>query len=414
MTDIMDQLARLGVVKGTLSLRPKVPPKNTAYLVALQKTFPNGFIVENEYGQVFNNQVRMRLDKPHGLIDLRSSLEPNSLYCHITGFSDLNKSQLLAMDIETSGLSAEASAFVFMIGMGYFSDDEYIVDQLILSDLSDEKAFLRQIEITYAKFASLLTYNGRSFDQPMILNRVRFHHLPLRGFDIPNLDLLHVVRRFWKQDLPNCRLSTVEKEILHVERGEEEVPGFMAPELYRAFLDSGNAELLRGVAYHNQIDVISLSAFLLHLNQVTRECNQGSENGQRFQRMEKDMHIRRMLSSPDPTDVEACCTSNTFSNTNRRRIAERLRVRGHFSEAIRVLESLYEEGDFLAAEKLSLIYEQDRKDFNRALHWLEKSLELLDADATIGVWSRKGKMERLQKRLRSLNQKKDKENEQRQ
>ncbi len=412
MTDIMDRLAKLGAVKGNPALRPKQPAKKTAYLDALRKTFPNGFVVENDYGLVFNNQLHMRLDVPHGMIDLRGSLEPNNRYCQITGFNDLKKSQLLAMDIETSGLSAEASAFVFMIGMGYFSDEEYIVDQLILADLSAEKAFLRQIELTYAKFKSLLTYNGRSFDQPMILNRARFHRLSLRGFDIPNLDLLHVVRRFWKQDLPNCRLATVEKEILKLTRGEEEVPGFMAPELYRAFLDSGDAESLRGVAYHNQIDVVSLSAFLLHLNRVARDPDPESADAKRFQRMEKAIDFRRMLSNPDPADVKAFCTSDTFTIINRRRIAEQLRIKGHFVEATRVLESLYEEGDCFAAEKLSLIYEQDLKDFDRALHWLEKSLDLLDADATIGIWSRKGKLERLQKRLRSINRKKGRENEQ--
>lgn len=412
MSDILDRLQKLGVVKGTGLLHPRPAVRSTDHLNALKTTFPTGIVLENDYGLVFNNRIHTKLDQMHGQVDMRAEIEPNEHFGILTGLNKVQKNRLLAMDIETSGLSAEASGFVFMIGLGYFSDDEYIVDQLILPDLSAERAFLRQIELIYAKFDVLLTYNGKSFDQPMICNRAKFHRLPLKGFQLNHLDLLHLIRRFWKKDLPDCRLSTVEKEILKAIRGEEEVPGYLAPELYRSFLAGGDAEVLKGVAYHNQIDVTSLSALVLHLNQLTANCQNGALENSRFELLERNLRLRRVLADPEPQDAELFCDGCSFSLQNRRKAARQYRKNGQLVSSIRVLESLFNEGDLSAALKLSSLYEEELGDSKTAHEWLEKSLKRLDSDPVIGAWSRKEKKSTIEKRLNRLKAKKEISNEQ--
>ena len=180
----------------------------------LLRTFSNGLVVENDLGYTFINRLRQPLAQPHGIVSMQQELTPSPLFDSIMEMSVADKKDTLAVDTETSGLSNGSGSFIFMLGLGYFEANEYIVDQLILPDLNAEKAFLRQAELIFSRYPVLLSYNGKSFDIPMLQNRLRFHMLPDFTKNILHCDLLKLTRRYWKEALGTVPLSGIERYVL--------------------------------------------------------------------------------------------------------------------------------------------------------------------------------------------------------
>ena len=138
MSDILARLKALGVTKG-MPETPAAPiRKSTDNLEALRKTFPGGFITENDYGYCFINRLTQPLSQLHGSVHMDAQLQNSPLFTSIMEMEIQNKEDTLAFDTETSGLSNGSGSFIFMLGLGYFEGDSYIVDQLILPDLADE------------------------------------------------------------------------------------------------------------------------------------------------------------------------------------------------------------------------------------------------------------------------------------
>ena len=106
----------------------------------------------------------------------------------------------------------------------------------------------------------VVTYNGGSFDLPLLRNRFALHDMPDPFLGTPHLDLLTVARRLWRHSLPDCSLATVEHHVLGAERDGSDVPGFEIPGIYNAFLRTRDAHDLRGVVQHNQSDIVALAA----------------------------------------------------------------------------------------------------------------------------------------------------------
>jgi hypothetical protein len=107
----------------------------------------------------------------------------------------------------------------------------------------------------------LITFNGRSFDLPLLDNRYVIQRLDNRIGDLisrPHIDLLHPARRLWRRRIGSCSLNSLEKKILKLERSQEDVPGWMIPGLYMDYLRSGDATELLRVFYHNRLDMLSM------------------------------------------------------------------------------------------------------------------------------------------------------------
>lgn len=118
---------------------------------------------------------------------------------------------------------------------------------------------LEALQEDFGEGAGFVTYNGRIFDLPLLEMRYmisRRERIPLGRR--PQLDLLYLVRRLWRRELADCKLSTVEREVLGVERSEEDVPGALIPAMYQRFLQTGQTEDMLRVLYHNEIDILSL------------------------------------------------------------------------------------------------------------------------------------------------------------
>ncbi len=171
---------------------------------------------------------------------------------------------LICLDTETTGLGSGAGTLAFLVGLGWWEGDRFRQLQLLCPDHGDEPALLAALEAAIPSDAWLVTYNGRSFDWPLLTTRYR-----LLGRDAPahagHLDLLPHVRRLFRHRLGDARLQTVERQMLGVHRGED-VAGWEIPDRFLAFVRGGPAEPIAAIATHNAEDVRSLGRLLRHLD----------------------------------------------------------------------------------------------------------------------------------------------------
>lgn len=163
------------------------------------------------------------------------------------------------LDLETTGLSGSGGAYAFLVGLGFCGESDFRVVQLFLAGPAWERNWLAALEAELPEDFGLVTYNGRTFDVPLLRTRYAL----LRSFPTwnwrPHLDLLPFTRHFYRGRLESCSLSTVEPRVLGLYRSEEDIPGRDIPFMYTNYLRSQNASALRGVFYHNALDIISMA-----------------------------------------------------------------------------------------------------------------------------------------------------------
>ena len=174
-------------------------------------------------------------------------------------------SELLLFDTETTGLSGGAGTRAFQIGAAHFADDGLHIRQLLITRLDAEAAMLQRFA-DWLGGRTLVSYNGRSFDAPLLRTRWRLHRQPDACDGLPHLDLVHPVRRLYREVWPDCRMATVERQLLGIARAND-LPGSEAPQAFRRWLQCRDDGPLRGVLAHNAQDLVSLARLLLWLTQ---------------------------------------------------------------------------------------------------------------------------------------------------
>lgn len=168
---------------------------------------------------------------------------------------------LLILDLETTGLSRGGGMIAFMIGLGYYENDNFIVEQYFLPEPDAEINSFDLILPHLESKSVLVTFNGKSFDLPVLESRFLHNQLwtNLRSKD--HIDLLHLARRLWKRKVPSCALETLEYYILgHIRDKELDIEGGEIPMTYFQFLVNGDPELLQRIFIHNQTDVLHTAA----------------------------------------------------------------------------------------------------------------------------------------------------------
>ena len=164
-------------------------------------------------------------------------------------------------DTETTGLSGGVGNQVFLMAMAWRVAGGLLMRQYLLPDPAFEQAFLEAITADLDGSAAVVSYNGRSFDAPVLEGRFLMARRSAECLRKPHLDLLHPVRRIFKARLGSCTLQNVESRVLGRDRGDD-IPGHLIPEMYFSYLRSRDPELLRTVVAHNRQDVVSLSLLL--------------------------------------------------------------------------------------------------------------------------------------------------------
>jgi uncharacterized protein len=176
-------------------------------------------------------------------------------------------------DLETTGLSGGAGTCAFLVGCGAFDGDGgFVTRQFILLRHTDERALLQMVGAELAQAGALVTFNGKSFDAPLIETRYLFHRLEWTGADLPHLDVLHPARRFWSEGgagETSCSLQNLEHLVLGARRAAD-VPGSEIPARYFQFIRTGDPRPLRAVLEHNRLDLLSLAGLTARLLDLVR------------------------------------------------------------------------------------------------------------------------------------------------
>jgi hypothetical protein len=166
------------------------------------------------------------------------------------------------LDTETTGLAGGAGTYAFLVGVGSIEPAGFRLRQFFMRDYGEEASQLCRLAEYLERFDVLVTYNGKSYDQPLLETRFRMVRAQtgrLRPFDrMEHLDLLFGARRLWKLRLESCRLVELERRILGVER-EGDLPGEMIPYCYFDFLRTQEAFRVVPILHHNAIDILSLA-----------------------------------------------------------------------------------------------------------------------------------------------------------
>ena len=155
-------------------------------------------------------------------------------------FEDLDLSTALFFDLETTGLSGGTGTIPFNIGLGYYRDDKFWVGQYFLSELASERQMLEDLNVLLddMDFKSMVTFNGKTFDVPLLETRFILHRMACKLSGLPHLDFLFPARSVWKHKYDNCRLSFLAREALATGR-DEDIPSPEVPWRSFEYLQTG-------------------------------------------------------------------------------------------------------------------------------------------------------------------------------
>jgi hypothetical protein len=198
---------------------------------------------------------------------------------------------MLFIDLETTGLAGGAGTYAFLVGCAWFEGATFRVRQFFLAGYGAEQGFLEEVVDTVRAAGALATYNGKTFDLPLIETRFLLHRMPTPFDGMPHIDMLHQARRLWRSvdirgpgsaeevwasaDPANirqttCRLAAVEEAVLgHVREGD--VPGFEIPSRYFRYVRSGDPRPLEAVFEHNRLDLLSLALLTARAAQLLEQ-----------------------------------------------------------------------------------------------------------------------------------------------
>jgi len=177
----------------------------------------------------------------------------------------LPAANLLCFDTETTGLAGGTGTRAFMIGAADWCEGGLRIRQLTIANMAAEASMLDAFRTWLAPGTILVSYNGKCYDAPLLATRYRLARRanPLAG--LLHVDLLYPARRRWRGVYENCRLATIERQVLRVLR-EDDLPGSEAPAAWLSYLRGSSAHTLRRVLAHNHQDVVSLARLLRHLS----------------------------------------------------------------------------------------------------------------------------------------------------
>jgi uncharacterized protein YprB with RNaseH-like and TPR domain len=371
MNDLLNKLKSLGL---NIESAAKVE-KSANTSLPVDKVI-QGEWMELNHGRVFVTSKCISYGNLHGRVPLIFPQELSRFSQFLNSKETIQPGGLLFLDTETSSISTGAGSFVFLVGLGWFSHAGFEIRQVFLDHPHNELPFILYFDDLISSFDTFVSYNGKAFDIPMLRSRYILNKLPSSLDQFGHLDLLHTARRIWKLRLDSRKLSDLEREIIAFTREADDIPGWLVPQMYFDYLDSRDASPLKGVFYHNEMDVISLAALFLHLNAMVSDLDTLSSSHS------LDIYaIGSVLEKLGYLELSAGYFDlgmqkgipEEYKPVVLRQYARVLKKLEKWEEAIAFWESAADQGDYEACIELAKYYEHRAMDIPRALEWVARS-----------------------------------------
>lgn len=219
-------------------------------------------------GSLVTTERRYPLEALHGRVVLAEALAhavPLRARERLEGHGRaLDLTSAVFLDTETTGLAGGTGTVAFLVGTGRVEGEAFVVRQYGLRDYPDEPALLDAVAADVGE-RTLVTFNGRAFDWPLLATRFALHRVRVK--ERSHLDLLPRARRLWAGSLPSCSLATLERHVLGLER-QDDLAGALVPEAWFRYLRTGETRDVARAFRHNETDVVSMLALLARVGAV--------------------------------------------------------------------------------------------------------------------------------------------------
>jgi len=343
----------------------------------------NGEVISTPDGESFQVKEYFPSHFRYGEMALAEVLDIPTYPAHLISkderLKELDLRKALFLDTETTGLAGGTGTFAFMIGLGFFEGDGFLVHQFFMRDYSEERASLSLLKGLLESFQFLITFNGRLYDIPLLETRFILSRLPSKIKEMPNFDLLYPSRRIWKGAYDNCRLITLESQLLGMER-RDDVPSEWIPYLYFDYLQTGDASKIHRVFYHNQMDILSMVALAgrIHLTYHDPQAAQPRKGIEHFALGRLFWEHRYPEKAISCFEIALKRCDENLSWEVMRWLSMALKKTGQGEKARSLWEEMvtwpYQKDTFPYIE-LAKYHEHRLKDFDRAVAYVEKALE---------------------------------------
>jgi uncharacterized protein len=266
MTDFQEQLAHLRKRIARIDRKyshpsAKKPIAKSQRPIAAPESWLAGAEVATPHGVHYETERLYERHRRHGsvgIVDLES-LSPDLLDPISNGqIRGVAPEKWCFLDTETTGLMGGSGTYAFLIGVGRITPQGFRVRQFFMRDFGEESSQLSALTEHLKQFEVLITYNGRTYDQPLLETRFRMVRQRPPFTSLEHLDLLHGSRRLWNLRFDSCRLVELENQILGVER-QGDLPGELIPYVYFEYVRTQEIFRLMPVFHHNAIDILTLA-----------------------------------------------------------------------------------------------------------------------------------------------------------
>ncbi len=376
MPSLSDRLKSLGVKVGVEKSQSKQRAK-----------YPIETVVEGEsritqFGETFVVETLYSLDHTHGSIKLEL-IGITDLVAAWAGDDRIAKCKpenFAFLDTETTGLAGGSGTYAFQIGVGRFEAEGFRLAQFFMRDPIEEPAMLSALEEFLASCETVVTFNGKSFDIPLLKTRYITNGSPFPLKDAAHLDLLHLARRLWRERLPSRTLGYLEEHILGQTRTEEDTPGWMIPEMYFEYLRSGDARPLKGIFYHNEMDVLSMVTLTNYINHLLADPLDGRVKHPldlvAIGKLHEDLGNPYQAAQIYERGLEQDLPKEAHTRTLKR-LSFLYKRQDELPEALSLWWQAAAEREIYAHEELAKYSEHKARDFEEAKKWAEAALAIL-------------------------------------
>jgi uncharacterized protein len=390
MSAAADKFSRLAALKPVRSA-----PQNPRPLRLPDETDPisvllGGGIAKNHYGE--HLAIRNWFSTPEFFPPSRAALE---LISRSTGKKITRQTNALLndpekwlfLDTETTGLAGGTGTYAFLVGLAWWDAGGLQIEQLFLRDLHEEYSLLHELAARIAHRPVLVTFNGKTFDWPLLENRFTM----TRSIRVPqlaaHLDLLHPARALWRLRLGSVRLVELERHVLDATRlgwrREDDIASALIPQFYFDYLRGGPGQPLAGVVRHNQLDLRGLAALFGKINSLleSREAGFPQTDSLDLFGLSKFLHRKGekdLAHSACAFALDAGLPAE-FRPQATRDLAMMAKRRGDRDLSVSLWRELLTDPQetLLASEQLAIHYERHARDFPRALEFAELALKTL-------------------------------------